>query len=63
MPSPPPPSWGMGTGEELANPNQRDGETTRELESTNSVHHVPHGLGHKFRLINGPRVEGKIRCS
>jgi hypothetical protein len=20
-----------------------------------SVHHVPHGLEHKFRLINGPR--------
>jgi hypothetical protein len=20
-----------------------------------SVHHVPHGPGHKFRLINGPR--------
>jgi hypothetical protein len=44
----------MGTGEELANTNQRDGEKTRELESK-SVHHVLHGLEHKFWLINGPR--------
>jgi hypothetical protein len=44
---------GMGTGEQLANTSHRDGEMTRDVEST-SVHHVPHSLEHKFRLINGP---------
>jgi hypothetical protein len=38
----------MGDGEELGNPNQRDGEMTTEVEST-SVHHVPHkALGINF---------------